>query len=110
MSLSQASPTYDILMKMEYLDMVIQETLRMYPPAGRVERVSKKTIEINGVTIPQGMVCMIPTYVLHNNPEYWPAPEEFRPERYSTEDTGILFINSHHYWILLTHFPASKFK
>ncbi|XP_077343440.1 cytochrome P450 3A9-like [Lithobates pipiens] len=83
---NKASPTYDILMKMEYLDMVIQETLRMYPPAGRVERVSKKTVEINGVTIPQGMVCMIPAYVLHNNPEYWPEPEEFRPERFSKEN------------------------
>ncbi|XP_018416380.1 PREDICTED: cytochrome P450 3A9-like isoform X1 [Nanorana parkeri] len=83
---NKASPTYDILMQMEYLDMVIQETLRMYPPAGRVERVSKKTVEINGVTIPRGMVCMIPAYVLHNDPEYWPEPEEFRPERFSKEN------------------------
>nr|DBA26469.1 TPA: hypothetical protein GDO54_010723 [Pyxicephalus adspersus] len=79
-------PTYDILMQIEYLDMVIQETLRMFPPAGRVERVSKQTVEINGVTIPKGMVCLIPTYVLHNNPEYWPEPEEFRPERFSKEN------------------------
>ncbi|XP_018412127.1 PREDICTED: cytochrome P450 3A19-like [Nanorana parkeri] len=83
---SKASPTYDILMQMEYLDMVIQETLRMYPPAGRVERISKQTVEINGVTIPRGMVCMIPAYVLHNDPEYWPEPEEFRPERFSKEN------------------------
>ncbi|CAI9591536.1 unnamed protein product, partial [Staurois parvus] len=83
---NKASATYDILMQMEYLDMVIQETLRMYPPAGRVERVSKKTVEINGVTIPQGMVCMIPAYVLHNDPEYWTEPEEFRPERFSKEN------------------------
>ncbi|KAM3930611.1 cytochrome P450 3A9-like [Leptodactylus fuscus] len=82
----KASPTYDILMKMEYLDMVIQETLRMYPPAGRLERVSKQTVEINGVTIPKGAVCMIPAYVLHNDPEYWPEPEEFRPERFSKEN------------------------
>ncbi|KAM4040323.1 cytochrome P450 3A9-like [Anomaloglossus baeobatrachus] len=82
----KASPTYDILKQMEYLDMVIQETLRMYPPAGRLERVSKQTVELNGVTIPKGVVCMIPTYALHNDPELWPEPEEFRPERFSKEN------------------------
>ncbi|XP_040284650.1 cytochrome P450 3A9-like isoform X2 [Bufo bufo] len=82
----KASPTYDILMQMEYLDMVIQETLRMYPPAGRLERVSKRTVEINGLTIPKGTVCMIPAYVLHHDPEFWPKPEEFHPERFSKEN------------------------
>ncbi|XP_073531745.1 cytochrome P450 3A9-like isoform X2 [Phyllobates terribilis] len=82
----KASSTYDILMQMEYLDMVIQETLRMYPPAGRLERVSKQTVEINGVTIPKGAVCMIPAYVLHYVPEFWPEPEEFHPERFSKEN------------------------
>ncbi|XP_044147305.1 cytochrome P450 3A9-like [Bufo gargarizans] len=82
----KASPTYDILMQMEYLDMVIQETLRMYPPAGRLERVSKQTVEINGLTIPKGTVCMIPAYVLHHDPEFWPKPEEFHPERFSKEN------------------------
>ncbi|KAM4631816.1 cytochrome P450 3A9-like [Discoglossus pictus] len=82
---NKASPTYDILMQMEYLDMVIQETLRLYPPAGRLERVSKENVEINGVTIPKGTVTMIPAYVLHRDPEHWPEPEEFRPERFSKE-------------------------
>ncbi|XP_075058814.1 cytochrome P450 3A9-like [Mixophyes fleayi] len=82
----KASPTYDILMQMEYLDMVIQETLRMYPPAGRLERASKQTVEINGVTIKKGTVCMIPTYVLQHDPEYWLEPDEFHPERFSKEN------------------------
>ncbi|XP_063772979.1 cytochrome P450 3A9-like [Pseudophryne corroboree] len=82
----KANPTYEILKKMEYLDMVIQETLRMYPPAGRLERVSKQTVEISGVTIPKGVVCMIPAYVLHHDSEYWPDPQEFHPERFSKEN------------------------
>uniref|UniRef100_A0A8C5WGI4 Cytochrome P450 n=1 Tax=Leptobrachium leishanense TaxID=445787 RepID=A0A8C5WGI4_9ANUR len=82
----KATPTYDTLMQMEYLDMVIQETLRMYPPAGRLERVSKQNVEIHGVVIPKGTVTMIPAYVLHMNPEIWPEPEEFRPERFSKEN------------------------
>ncbi|CAH2328669.1 cytochrome P450 3A9-like [Pelobates cultripes] len=82
----KATPTYDTLMQMEYLDMVIEETLRMYPPGGRIERVAKHNFDINGVTIPKGTVTMIPAYVMHMNPEIWTEPEEFRPERFSKEN------------------------
>ncbi|XP_075422075.1 cytochrome P450 3A24-like isoform X1 [Ascaphus truei] len=82
----KASPTYDILMQMEYLDMVIQENLRMFPTAVRLDRISKQNVEINGVIIPKGTVTMIPLYVLHRDPKYWPEPDEFRPERFSKEN------------------------
>ncbi|NXY41272.1 CP3AO protein, partial [Ceuthmochares aereus] len=82
---NKATPTYNAIMQMEYLDMVVNESLRLFPPAGRLERVCKKTVELNGVTIPKGIFIIIPTYVLHRDPEYWPEPEEFRPERFSKE-------------------------
>ncbi|XP_001362807.1 cytochrome P450 3A4-like isoform X1 [Monodelphis domestica] len=78
--------TYDALVQMEYLDMVINENLRLYPISGRIERIAKKTVQLNGLTIPQGTVVMTPPYVLHRDPEYWPEPEEFRPERFSKEN------------------------
>ncbi|KAH0631994.1 hypothetical protein JD844_019970, partial [Phrynosoma platyrhinos] len=87
---NQATPVYDTLLKMEYLDMVVSETLRLYPIGGRIERVSKNTVEINGVTIPKGTVTMIPAFVLHRDPEHWPEPEEFRPERFSKENRKTL--------------------
>ncbi|XP_072453781.1 cytochrome P450 3A12-like [Notamacropus eugenii] len=82
---NKAAPTYDNIMHMEYLDMVVNETLRLFPLGGRLERVCEKTAEINGITIPKGTVVMIPLYVLHHNPEYWPEPEEFHPERFDQE-------------------------
>uniref|UniRef100_H9G6A7 Cytochrome P450 3A n=1 Tax=Anolis carolinensis TaxID=28377 RepID=H9G6A7_ANOCA len=87
---NQATPVYEVLLQMEYLDMVINETLRLYPPGGRIERVCKTTVEINGVTIPKGTVTMIPAFVLHRDPEFWPEPEEFRPERFSKENKETL--------------------
>lgn len=78
--------TYDTLMKMEYLDMVINESLRMYPPFGRMDRVCKKTIELKGIIIPKDTVILIPIYALHHDPKHWPEPEEFRPERFSKEN------------------------
>ncbi|XP_052023974.1 cytochrome P450 3A13 [Apodemus sylvaticus] len=80
---NKAPATYDTLLQMEYLDMVVNETLRLYPIAGRIERVCKKDVEINGVFIHKGTVVMIPTFALHKDPNYWPEPEEFRPERFS---------------------------
>lgn len=78
----QAPLTYNAMMQLEYLDMTVSETLRLYPLGGRLERTCKRDVEINGVTIPKGTIVIIPPYTLHHNPEYWPNPEEFRPERY----------------------------
>ncbi|XP_053131997.1 cytochrome P450 3A29-like isoform X2 [Hemicordylus capensis] len=83
---NKAPLTYDAIMQLEYLDMVLNETQRLYPLGGRIERVCKKDVEINGVTIPKDTVVMIPPYLLHRDPEYWPEPEEFRPERFSKEN------------------------
>ncbi|NXU73276.1 CP3A9 protein, partial [Oreotrochilus melanogaster] len=83
---NKAPLTYEAIMQLEYLDMVLSETLRLYPIGGRIERTCKRDVEINGVTIPKGMIVMIPAYTLHRSPEYWPNPEEFRPERFSKEN------------------------
>ncbi|KAK2502976.1 hypothetical protein MC885_018043 [Smutsia gigantea] len=79
-------PTYDALVQMEYLDMVVNESLRLFPVAGRLERVCKEDVEIKGVLIPKGTVVMVPIFILHKDPELWPEPEEFRPERFSKKN------------------------
>ena len=63
--------------------MVLNESQRLFPIANRVERMTKKTVELNGVTIPKETTIMIPVYILHRNPALWPDPEVFKPERYS---------------------------
>ncbi|XP_055454600.1 cytochrome P450 3A9-like [Psammomys obesus] len=83
---NKAPATYDVLLQMEYLDMVVNETLRLYPVGGRLERLCKKDVEINGVFIPKGTVVMVPTFALHKDPMCWPEPEEFRPERFSKKN------------------------
>ncbi|XP_049644657.1 cytochrome P450 3A12-like [Suncus etruscus] len=80
---NEAQPTYDALMQMEYLDMVVTESLRLYPATGRLDRVCKKDVEINGLLIPKGTVVVIPILVLHKDPELWTKPEDFCPERFS---------------------------
>ncbi|XP_029011549.1 cytochrome P450 3A40-like isoform X2 [Betta splendens] len=83
---NKAPVEYQELMQMEYLDSVINESLRLYPIAARLERVTKATVEINGLVIPKNMVVMIPTWPMHRDPDVWPEPEVFRPERFSKEN------------------------
>ncbi|KAI1883293.1 hypothetical protein AGOR_G00243710 [Albula goreensis] len=78
--------TYEKLAAMEYLDMVLYETLRLYPVLQRLERVCTKTININGVTVPKGTVVTVPLHALHQDPQLWPEPDIFNPERFSKEN------------------------
>ncbi|CAO2630614.1 Cytochrome P450 3A11 [Lemmus lemmus] len=87
---NKAPPSYDKVMEMEYLDMVLNETLRLYPIANRLERVCKQDVEMDGVFIPKDSVVMVPLYTLHHDPQYWPEPKEFRPERFSKEKKGSI--------------------
>uniref|UniRef100_A0A8D0SJT6 Cytochrome P450 3A n=1 Tax=Sus scrofa TaxID=9823 RepID=A0A8D0SJT6_PIG len=83
-------PTYDGLAQMEYLDMVVNESLRIFPVTPRLERSCKKDVEIHGVFVPKGTVMMVPIFALHRAPELWPEPEEFRPERFSKKNKDTI--------------------
>lgn len=83
---NKAPIQYQELMQMEYLDCVINESLRLFPIASRLERVAKASVEINGFVIPKGMVVMVPTWPMHRDPEIWPEAEKFKPERFSKEN------------------------
>ncbi|XP_042542689.1 cytochrome P450 3A9-like [Dipodomys spectabilis] len=83
---NKAPITYDAMLEMEYVDMVVNEVLRLYPIVGRLERVCKADVEISGVVIPKNTVVMVPTYALQRDAKYWPEPEEFRPERFSKKN------------------------
>ena len=80
------SADYDALNNLPYLEMVISETLRMYPPGFMVHRHVKNDITINNINIPKGIMAVIPVYAVHHNPKIWPNPEQFIPDRFTSEE------------------------
>ncbi|RDD37243.1 Cytochrome P450 3A24 [Trichoplax sp. H2] len=78
--------SYDALFDLQYLEMVIAETLRMYPPVFFVNRDVKETMVIDGVRIGRGVMLGIPIYAIHHNPKLWPNPDQFMPERFSSKE------------------------
>lgn len=80
------SPEYCSLQEsLPYLDMVIAETLRMYPPAFRFTREAAQDCEVLGQRIPAGTVVETAVGALHHDPEHWPHPETFDPQRFTAE-------------------------
>ncbi|TXF89690.1 cytochrome P450 [Neolewinella aurantiaca] len=69
--------------KLTYLTQVIEESMRMYPPAWITDRVALTDDQAGGYNISSGTSIAVFIHGLHHNPEYWDSPESFRPERMS---------------------------
>ena len=62
---------------------VIQEAMRLFPPAPGIARVSKDAMEIGGMQIPARTRIHIPIFALHRNVGLWDSPNAFDPDRFS---------------------------
>ncbi|XP_011060551.1 PREDICTED: cytochrome P450 9e2-like isoform X2 [Acromyrmex echinatior] len=86
---SNGEVSYEAINRLEYLDAVICEALRLYPPVGFLERVCKKTYELPSALpdrkpfiMKKDMLVWIPVLAIHHDEKHYDNPEKFDPERF----------------------------
>ncbi len=80
--LAGRTPTVADLAKLPYLEWVINESWRVYPPAWIQGRRAIEAFDLDGYHFPANTVALLSQWVTHNLPDIWGDPEHFRPERW----------------------------
>ncbi|WP_141334986.1 cytochrome P450 [Paenibacillus sp. tmac-D7] len=89
-------PAFEQYRKLKYTQQIIQETLRLYPPAWTILREAEREVDVLGETFPAGSSFLISPYAVHRNPRVFGDPYAFRPERFAEESAG---------WPRFAYFP-----
>ncbi|KAF2893674.1 hypothetical protein ILUMI_12500 [Ignelater luminosus] len=79
--------TYKDLQGMKYLEMVIKESMRLYPPVPLYGRILEEDVKFDGGILPKGLSFTVFVYGLHRNSQTFPDPDKFDPERFSIENS-----------------------
>ena len=82
---SGPDPTYDDLLALIDLDLVMKESLRMCAPVPSIPRVATRDVELDGYRIPAGGFVTSTPYGNHYLDDVWPDPERFDPERFAPD-------------------------
>ncbi|GFN84342.1 cytochrome p450 [Plakobranchus ocellatus] len=75
-------PTYENCQNLSYTEAAIEETLRMYPPVLLLLRNCTKDTTLGEISVASGTGVIIPAYNVGRDPELFPNPDEFQPERF----------------------------
>lgn len=82
-----AALTYEDVQQMKYLDQVFSESLRLYPPVVTfISRESARDFQLGDLLVPKDLSVMVPIWQIHRDPELWPDPLTFDPERFSADN------------------------
>jgi cytochrome P450 len=84
-TLGGRTPTIDDLKGLKYTSWVLEEAMRLYPPAWVIERDTIGEDEVGGYRLPPDSTVVLSQWVTHRHPDVWENPEGFEPERFSPE-------------------------
>lgn len=84
-SVVDGTPTVTDLADLDYLDKIVAEAMRLYPPAYVIYRQTATADELAGFHVPADTIVSAPQWVVHHDERFFPNPWEFRPERWTDE-------------------------
>ncbi|MEV0264281.1 cytochrome P450 [Streptomyces sp. NPDC050617] len=84
----RAAPDYGGLRRLTYLDMVLKESMRLFPPGPYGARETTEDLTLGPYELPAGTTVFYPFWAVHLNPRYWPEPERFDPERFTPREAA----------------------
>ncbi|MEV6926540.1 cytochrome P450 [Dactylosporangium sp. NPDC051485] len=86
--LGDRPPRFEDLGRLRYTSMVLEETMRLYPPVWILPRRALETDEVGGYHVPAGADVLICPYTLHRHRAFWDDPERFDPERFDPDKSA----------------------
>lgn len=86
--MGDADPTIADIPQLLYTSYVIQESMRLYPPAWGIGRKALADFEVGGYRIPAGTNIFLMQWITHRDERFYPEPERFKPERWEDESMG----------------------
>lgn len=89
-TLGNQAPAAEDLGRLRYVKAVVEETLRLYPPAYKFTRQAKEADVIGGFDISAGSVIVLSPWVTHRHSHIWSAPETFNPDRFLGSEVNNL--------------------
>ncbi|MFB7292972.1 cytochrome P450 [Actinacidiphila glaucinigra] len=88
--LGDRDPRFDDLKELRWTEQVVKETLRLYPPVWLMTGIAKEDSVLDGRPVPEGTVLWSSQWSAHRDARWFPAPGEFRPERWEGEEAAAL--------------------
>lgn len=84
-ALAGRSPSAADLAALGYAEMVVKESMRLFPPAPEIGRQAAEALVLGSTRVPAGAIVVIPIHALHRDPRFFADPERFVPERFGPE-------------------------
>ncbi|MEO6004457.1 MAG: cytochrome P450 [Opitutus sp.] len=88
--LNGREPGFDDMPQLAFTEQIVREALRLYPPVWTLARRTVAEVNLNGFVVPPDSLVLASQWIFHRNPQWFPDPLEFKPERWTNKFRSTL--------------------